>query len=90
MNTLDPKKFGLTARTVLEQVDDKTIALVIQRKSRIIMADGKRIREKLRKIREQEPGAAFVLKTNAPVCSKTRLFLEQEGISITLYEPVTK
>jgi len=54
MNTrLDPKEFGLPPLTVIEQVDGDTIALVIDRKSCIIMADGKRILEKLRKIKDR-------------------------------------
>jgi hypothetical protein len=43
MNTrFNPKEFGLPARTVIEQIDKNTIALVIDRKSRIIMSDGKK------------------------------------------------
>lgn len=38
---LEPKEFGLPARTVIGQIDENTIALIIDRKSRIIMADGK-------------------------------------------------
>ena len=74
MNTkLDPKEFGLPPRTVVEQVDGDTIALVIDRKSRIIMADGKKILEKLRKIRSTQPLINIALKTTAPVCSKTKV-----------------
>ena len=79
---LDPKKFGLTARTVIEQHDEDTIAIVIKRKSRIIMADGNKILEKATKIKEAAPSISVVLKTSAPVCSKTRLFLEDTGIQI--------
>ena len=48
--SVDPKKFGLPARTVLEQITSNAIAIVMQRKSRIIMADGKKIIEKARRI----------------------------------------
>ena len=81
---LDPKQFGLPPRTVIEQLEGDTIALVISRKSRIIMADGQKILEKLRKIRATQPQIKVALKTTAPVCSKTKTFLESEGIQVIL------
>ena len=81
---LDPKIFGLPARTVIEQLDKDTIALVIDRKSRIIMADGKKILEKLHKIIDAQPLIDVALKTTAPVCSKTKAFLKSEGIQLIL------
>jgi hypothetical protein len=83
--TLNPKEFGLPARTVLEQVDDTTTAIVMNRKSRIIMADGKKILEKARKIQEVQPSITVALKTTAPLCSKTRRFLEDEGIPLLIF-----
>ena len=77
-----PNEFGLPPRTVLEQIDDNTIAIVVDRKSRIVMADGKKILEKAQKIEEIRPLASIVLKTTAPVCSKTMKFLEAEKISL--------
>ena len=82
MNRADPKEFGLHARTVLEQVDEHTVALVMDRKSRIIMADGRKIVEKVEKIQKVRPRISVVLKTSAPVCSKTVTFLEKSGITI--------
>lgn len=82
MNRIDPKEFGLHARTVLEQVDEHTVALVMDRKSRIIMADGRKIVEKVEKIQKVRPKITVVLKTSAPVCSKTTTFLEKSGITI--------
>ncbi len=79
---INPKQFGLPQRTVLEQIGDRTIALVINRKSRIIMADGLKILEKAKKIKKVQPDVTVVLKTTAPVCSKTRTFLETSGIQV--------
>ena len=79
---INPKEFGLAVRTVLEQVDDNVIAIIMNRKSRIIMADGKKIVEKTRKILEVRPSVTVALKTTAPLCSKTRKFLEAEGVQI--------
>jgi len=82
MNRIDPKEFALHARTVLEQVDEHTIALVMDRKSRIIMADGGKIVEKAEKIHKVRPGVTLLVKTSAPVCSKTLAFLDRAGIAI--------
>ncbi len=79
---LDPKKFGLPARTVIKQLDGDTIAIVIERKSRIIMADGSKIRDKALIIQNAMPERVVILKTTAPVCSKTKAFLEENGIPI--------
>jgi hypothetical protein len=79
---IDPKQFGLPARTVLERVNDHTIAIIINRKSRIIMADSKKILEKVAKIKEAAPSTSVVLKTTAPVCSKTKAFLMTAGVDI--------
>lgn len=79
---LDPKQFSLPPRTALEQIEKNTIAIVIDRKSRIIMSDGRKILEKTKKINDALPGTAVVLKTTAPVCSKTKAFLEKAGIQV--------
>ena len=81
---IDAKEFGLPSRTILEQMDAKTIAIVMDRKSRIIMADGKKILAKAEKIKQQLPDVQIVLKTTAPVCSKTIRFLEDEGIKLEM------
>lgn len=77
---LQPKMFGLPPRTVIEQLDSGRVALVMRRKSRIIMADGLKIVEKAEKVRQQMPGVTVTLKTSAPLCSKTRDFLISNGI----------
>ena len=82
MNRVDPKEFGLHARTVLERVDDRTLALVMDRKSRIIMADGRKILDKVKQIRRVRPDIQVLLKTSAPVCSKTLDFFKTKGISL--------
>ena len=81
---LTAKQFGLPARTVLEQIDNNTIAIVINRKSRIIMADGKKIAEKAQKIQSIISSSAVVLKTTAPVCSKTVNYLQSAGVRVVV------
>jgi len=81
-NIIDPKKFGLHPRTVLEDIGKNRFAIVIMRKSRIIMSDGKKILEKAQKIKEDHPKARISLKTSAPLCSKTVAFLKEHKIEI--------
>ena len=76
-----PAPYGLPKRTVLEEYNGG-IALVIDRKSRLVMADGRRILEKVLTLREQVGDTPVVLKTTAPVCSKTKLFLAEQGLTI--------
>ena len=78
---LDPKKYGLSTRVVLIENDQKEIIIVIDRKSRIIMKDGIKIVNQARKIERQEEKIISV-KTNAPVCSKTKQYLQKKGIEI--------
>lgn len=79
---IDPKNYGLSSKTVCEKIDDEHIAIFLDRKSRIIMADGKKILEKARKIRKKSPRTKVSFKTNAPICSKTRNLLAQNDIMI--------
>ncbi len=84
---VDPKKFGLHYRTVLQQLDPGTLALVMDRKSRIIMADGRKILEKIEKIQQVQPETRVVLKTSAPVCSKTLALLKEHGVAVLPLAP---
>lgn len=85
LTVIDPKEFNLPPRTVLVQVDEKTIAIVIDRKSRILMTDGRKIKEKVKCIRKIRPGTRVILRTSAPVCSRTKDFLASGGIDVVNY-----
>mgnify|MGYP006865028276 FL=1 len=82
---VDPKLYGLPPSTKLEQVGTNQYDIVIQRKSRIIMKDGEGILAKVIKIKNHVSNAKVGLKTSAPVCSKTKSFLEEHGISVSIY-----
>jgi|GEM_PF-551077 len=82
MNKIDPKLYGLLARTVLLKNDHDNFALFIDRKSRIIMKDANAILEKADKIRQAVPDATITLETTAPVCSKSTKFLSDNGIEV--------
>ena len=79
---VDPKIYGLPPRTVLMKRGPEEFILVINRKSRIIMKDALIILKKAEKIKEKVMDASVILKTNAPVCSKSIKFLNQSGIGV--------
>ncbi len=79
---IDPKLFNLPPSTKLKQVGSNQFDIIIQRKSRIIMKDGKGVLAKVGKIKHHVPKAKISLRTSAPVCSKTKAFLKERGISV--------
>ena len=81
-NTVDPASLGLPVRTKVMRIDKNHLALVKDRKSRIIMHDGKKILKNAETIWRTHPDIRISVKTAAPVCSKTRAFLQERGIEI--------
>jgi len=57
---------------------------MINKKSRIIMKDGHKIIENVKKINKIEKDAKITIKINAPLCSKTKTFLEKKGVFLIL------
>ena len=82
---IDPKLFSLPPSTKLKQVGSNQFDIIIQRKSSIIMKDGKGVVAKVDKIKHHVPKAKISLRTSAPVCSKTKVFLKERGISVLEY-----
>lgn len=80
--TIDAGRFGFPKSTVIQQLGPGHYALVINRKSRIIMADGARILAKAEIIRQTIPGSRVSLRTTAPVCGKTRTFLQDRNVEL--------
>ena len=78
----NPKKFGLSSRAVLGQYSNNNWVLIKDRKSRVIMKDGRQILEQIQIIKNKEPKTKVSLATNAPVCGKTTKFLKERGIEI--------
>ena len=81
MKKIDPKLYDLHPRIVLRKTK-KDIFIVMDRKSRIIMKDGYRIFEIVKKIRGFETGKNVSVLSGAPVCSKTQKFLIKNNITI--------
>ena len=82
MRKVDPKTFNLSNRLNIQENDKKDIFFIVDRKSRIIMKDGIRIFNQIQKVKEKRRNARFFLKTSAPICSKTKKYLNQRNIEI--------
>lgn len=82
MKILSPKDYKISSRTIIEQVDENTYAIVIQRKSRIIMKDGRQVMQKIETLKTYFPNGIFLFKTSAPVCSKTLTYLTEQHVQV--------
>ena len=82
MKIINPKKYNLSSRIILKENPKGQMFLIIDRKSRIVMKDGNRILEIIQKIQAKEKNKRPTVLTNAPVCSKTREFLNENKIEI--------
>ena len=78
MKQLDPKIFNLSSRVVIKE-QKRSLALVVNRKSRIIMKDGRRLLDQIRQIKNFSKKPVLIF-TTAPVCSKTKGFLNNNGV----------
>lgn len=79
---LDPKLFNLSSRMVIRELRDGNIVIIKDRKSRIIMKDGLQIVSQAKAIRKVFPNKQVVFSTTAQVCSKTKVFLNKNGITL--------
>ena len=82
MRKVDPKAFNLSSRINIQENDKNEVFFIIKRKSRIIMKDGVRIFNQIQKVKEKRRNARFFLNTSAPVCGKTKIYLNQRNIEI--------
>ena len=81
LKTVNADEFGLSSRIKLA-IDSKDNHYIIKNiKSRIIMKDGEKINEIANQIKPNIKGCVF-LATTAPVCSKTKKYLEEKKINI--------
>jgi len=77
---LDAKELRVSPKTKI--IDHGAfIAIVVERKSRLIMKDGEKIIEKAKAIQKVK-NTPIYLQTGAPVCSKTKTHLEKHGVLI--------
>ena len=72
MKNIDPTQYNLSSRVDLRQDRSGDLLIVIDRKSRIIMKDGIRVLEMVKKINKTDPKKNILVRTSAPICSKTK------------------
>ncbi|MBT6940487.1 MAG: hypothetical protein HN994_08835 [Candidatus Marinimicrobia bacterium] len=80
LNRIDSTAYGLSARTNPVKRNDNSIAIVIDRKSRIVMKDFDRILQIVDHVQQKDKHLTFVVATPAPVCSKTKKALKSKKI----------
>mgnify|MGYP001397131283 CR=1 FL=1 len=78
LKLIDPLTVGASKRSNIA-TDNNNIYIVKNIKSRIIMKDGLKLFDLARKIKTVKNATVF-LATTAPVCSKTKKYLEENGI----------
>ena len=82
MKKIDPKRYNLSPRLNLQQNELNELFIIIDRKSRIIMKDGHRILEMVKRIQSIEKEKQVSVLTSSPVCSKTRNFLSKNAVLV--------
>ena len=82
MKKIDPKRYNLSPRLNLQQNELNELFITIDRKSRVVMKDAHKILEMVNRIHSIEKDRHVSVLTSAPVCSKTRIFLSDNSISV--------
>ena len=82
MKNIDPTQYNLSSRVDLRQGRSGDLLIIIDRKSRIIMKDGVRILEMVKKINKIDPKKNISVRTSAPICSKTKKLLLDNSIIV--------
>ena len=82
MKKIDPRRYNLSPRLNLQQNKLNELFIIIDRKSRVVMKDAHRILETVNRIQSIEKDRYVSVLTSAPVCSKTRIFLSDNSISV--------
>ena len=79
LKKIDPLAVGAPKRSNIAMDNDKNIYIVKNIKSRIIMKDGLKLLAVAKNIKSVN-SKTVILATTAPVCSKTKKYLEENGI----------
>ena len=85
MKNIDATQYNLSSRVDLRQDHSGDLLIIIDRKSRIIMKDGIRVLEMVKKINKIDPKKNISVRTSAPICSKTKKLLLENSIMIKSY-----
>ena len=81
LKQIDSSTLGISKRAQVAVGKDRNYYIIKNIKSRIIMKDGKKIKETANTIMSQTKKRVF-LATTAPICSKTKTYLESKNIQI--------
>ena len=81
LKKIDPKIIGAPSRSVIGEDNSNHIYIIKNIKSRIIMNNGYKIVETVKQIKNKT-SSRVSLATTAPVCSKTKRFLNENDIKI--------
>lgn len=76
---VDPLSVGAPLRSKVAKDLNGNIYIVKSIKSRIIMKDGRKILAVAKEIKREKKSETY-LATTAPICSKTKMFLEENEI----------
>ena len=82
MKNIDPTQYNLSSRVDLRQDRSGDLLIIIDRKSRIIMKDGIRVLEMVKKINKIDTKKNISVRTSAPICSKTKKLLLENSIVV--------
>ena len=82
VSLLNPSEFGLSPRTLIGKYYDKHLVIIKDRKSRVIMKDGRIIAGQVEIVKKNALKAKVSFATNAAICSKTTKYLIEKGIEI--------
>ena len=82
MHPVNPKTYNLSPRIKLLKDSAGSLFIVIDRKSRIVMKDGSRVIKTAERIKKVNQNKKISLLTSAPVCSKTKILLLKNNISV--------
>ncbi len=82
MKNIDPTQYNLSSRVDLRQDRSGDLLIIIDRKSRIIMKDGIRVLEMVKKINKIDPKKNISVRTSAPICNKTKKLLLENSIVV--------
>ena len=79
---LNSKEYGLSPRALIGKYDNEQIFLIKDRKSRIIMKDGRQILDQIETIKTNSTAINVSLATNAPICGKTTKLLAENKVAV--------
>ncbi len=82
MTLVDSKKYGLSSRVILKEIDAGHIVIVKQIKSRIVMKTAYTILEQVNKIKSVDAQIKVSLLISGSICSKTVNFLQKNQVEI--------